>query len=298
MNIRYSPTLFLAFGPQRPARPVDRSVVVTARLHQRGESDLTKLEFESLVKKMPEATQFDTPIRVPSNYLASLFDQLVIWSEIRSTKNLPLAMSPMQIDQSKIGTSIEAWMSLPWAGPEHIVMPGFHSDGGGGLRGKLNGRDLFLTSIGLMASGSRTALISRWATGGKTSLVLTGEYASKLGKLGPARAIRESRQSTRELDLDYENEPRIRFKKSDPVLKAEHPFFWASHMLFGIPDNSPPPEGNDLPPDGNGDAPADVKDDAAVPGDADGKKDVDDIQGGDKADKIKAADPQEDKLDK
>jgi tetratricopeptide (TPR) repeat protein len=283
VNIRYSPTLFLAFGPQRPVRPLERSVVVTARMHQRGESDLSKLEFESLVKKMPEAIKFDTQVKVPSNYLASLFDQLVIWSEIKSTKNLPLAMMPMQIDQSKTGTSIEAWMSLPWAGPEHIVMPGFHSDGGGGLRRKLNGTDLFLTSIGLMASGSRTALISRWATGGKTSLALTGEYASKLAKLGPTRAILESRQSTREMVLDYENEPRIRFKKSDPVLKAEHPFFWASHMLFGIPDNSPPPADDDVQPVANDGGPADANDDGAKPGGADGNKDVDGNPDGDKA---------------
>ena len=240
VNVRYSPTLFLAFGPQRPTRPIERSAVVTARMNQRGDSDLSKLEFEELVKQLPDAIQYDTPIRVPSNYLASLFDQLLVWSEIRSAKNAPLAMSPMQIDQGKLGVSIESWMALPWAGPEHLILPGFHSDGGAGLRGKLNGNDLFLTSIGLMAAGTRTALISRWATGGKTSLTLTGKFAVKQGTLGPEKAIMESRQETRETVLDYENEPRLRMKKTDPVLNAEHPFFWAGPMLLGIPDNRPP----------------------------------------------------------
>ena len=240
VNVRYSPTLFLAFGPQRPTRPIERSAVVTARMNQRGDSDLSKLEFEELVKQLPGAIQYDTPIRVPSNYLASLFDQLLVWSEIRSVKNAPLAMSPMQIDQGKLGVSIESWMALPWAGPEHLILPGFHSDGGAGLRGKLNGNDLFLTSIGLMAAGTRTALISRWATGGKTSLTLTGKFAVKQGTLGPEKAIMESRQETRETVLDYENEPRLRMKKTDPVLNAEHPFFWAGPMLLGIPDNRPP----------------------------------------------------------
>ncbi len=295
VSIRYSPTLFLAFGPQRPVHPLERSAVVTARMHQRGDSELSKLEFESLVKKMPDAIQFDSQIKIPSNYLASLFDQLVIWSEIKSTRNLPLAMTPMQIDQSKTGTSIEAWMSLPWSGPEHIVMPGFQSDGGAGLRGKLNGTDLFLTSIGLMASGTRTALISRWATGGRTSLALTGEYASKLAKLGSARAVQESRQSTRELDLDYDNEPRIRFKKTDPVLKAEHPFFWASYMLFGIPDNSPPATDDDIQPDAANANPADGKQGEAQPDGASEKKDIDGIIVGEKTEEPKAAIPEEDK---
>ncbi len=239
VNIRYSPTLFLAFGPQRPALPIERSAFVTTRFHQRGAAGLATDEFATLLKTMPDAIQYDKQIRVPSNYLIAMMDQLVIWSEIKSSKNLPLAMTPIQLDQSKIGKTLDNWMALPWKGPEHIVMPGFHSDGGSGMRGKLNGKDLFLTSMAFMASGSRTALISRWATGGKTSLSLTAQYASNLGKDGSAKAILDARQATRELDLDYENEPRVRSKKSDAVLKAEHPFFWASHMLLGIPDNRP-----------------------------------------------------------
>lgn len=242
VDIRYSPTLFLAIGSQRPARPVERSAVVTARMNQRGEAELSNLEFAKLVQNLPDAIQFDTPIRVPSNYFASLFDQLVVWSEIRPTKSGPLAMTPMQIDLGNEGTTLQSWMSLPWDGPEHVVMPGFQSDGGAGMRGNKNGTDLFLTSIGLMASGSRTALISRWATGGKTALELTGQYATNLNADGSVKAVREAREFTRELDVDFENEPRIRFKKTDPAIKAEHPFFWASHMLFAIPDNRKPEE--------------------------------------------------------
>ncbi len=239
VNVRYSPTLFLGFHPQRPARETKRSAVVTARMHSRGEADLSNNEFDELVKEMPDAVKFDSQIRIPTNYLASVLDELIVWSEIGDSRNLPLAMLPMQNEKEKLGSTIEAWMTLPWWGPEHIVMPGFHSDGGAGLRGKLNGNDLFLTSLGLMASGSRTALISRWSTGGKTALDLTRMYAAQLPKVGVAKAIRDSRQRTREMDLDYDNEPRIRTKKSDPVLKAEHPFFWAAHMLFSVPDNRP-----------------------------------------------------------
>ena len=168
----------------------------------------------------------------------------------------------MQIDQGKAGVTIESWMALPWAGPEHVVLPGFHSDGGAGLRGKLNGNDLFLTSIGLMAAGTRTALISRWATGGKTSLTLTGKFAAKQESLGLEKAIMESRQETRAAVLDYENEPRLRMKKTDPVLNAQHPFFWAGPMLLGIPDNRPPVKEAEAPLEGeepNGHEPTDQR---------------------------------------
>lgn len=146
----------------------------------------------------------------------------------------------MQIDQGTVGTTIQGWMSLPWFGPEHIVMPGFNSDGGSSLRSKQKGVDLFLTTCGLMAAGTRTILISRWRTGGANSLALTRNYAARLPKQTGSQALRESIAVARELELNYENEPRVRAKKSDPVLKAEHPIFWAGNMLLAIPDDAPP----------------------------------------------------------
>lgn len=292
VNVRYSPTLFLAFNPQRPAREIKRSAVVTARMHQRGEADLSLSEFDELVKTLPDAVKYDAPIRIPTNFLASVIDQLIVWSEIKDPRNLPLAMLPMQNEKEKLGSTIDAWMTLPWWGPEHVVMPGFHSDGGAGLRGKLNGNDLFMTSLGLMASGSRTALISRWATGGQTSLALTRMYASELPKVSVAKAIRNGRQKTRELDLDYENEPRIRTKKSDPVLKAEHPFFWAAHMLFSVPDNRPRDlEADAAPGADKGDA---VKAPEDKPLDADKAANADDkaaLPGDDKKNPAEKQDP-------
>ena len=36
-------------------------------------------------------------------------------------------------------------------------------------------------------------------------------------------------------------------KKTDPVLNAQHPFFWAGPMLLGIPDNRPPAKEPEAP---------------------------------------------------
>ena len=207
----------------------------------RVDDEMSSQAYDELVAELPEAAKFDRQIRVPSNLLASVLDQLVIWSDIRqSRKGSPLEMMPMQIDQGKIGTTIEGWMSLPWFGPEHIVMPGFNSDGGIGTRSKQKGVDLFLTTCGLMAAGTRTILISRWRTGGANSLALTRNYAARLPKQSGSKALRESIAAASELELNYENEPRVRAKKSDPVLKAEHPIFWAGNMLLAIPDDAPP----------------------------------------------------------
>lgn len=239
VNIRYSPTLGLGFGKQRPPAEIKNTAVVTGRMFSRGEAELTRLQFEDFVKTNPDAVQYQRSTATPASYLVSLLDQLIVWSEIKPTRNQPLTMNPFQFDTKKPGSTLESWIALPWRGAKNVIMPGINSDGGSGLRGKVHGRDLFLTSIGLMASGSRSALLSRWATGGKSAIELTKRYASQLPQSGMAQAILESRKSVRQLDLEYANEPRVRTKKADPAIKGDHPFFWAAHMLFSIPDGSP-----------------------------------------------------------
>ena len=91
-----------------------------------------------------------------------------------------------------------------------------------------------------MAAGSRTILISRWNTAGKTSFELSGNYAAKLKSDGNFAALAQARRLVRESDLDLENEPRLRPSKVEEAIKGEHPFFWASSMYLGIPDNSEP----------------------------------------------------------
>ncbi len=241
ISIRYSPTLGLAFGAQRKPAEIKKTAVVTARMSPRGEAELSHNEFDDFVKANPDAIEYQRAGSIPSSYLISLLDQLIVWSEIKTTKNQPLAMNPFQIDTKKTGSTIDSWMSLPWSGAQNVILPGLNSDGGNGLRGKVYGTDLFLTSVGLMGSGSRSALLSRWATGGKSAIELTKQYATELSKSGLSTALLSSRKSVRESELDYENEPRIRAKKSDPVVKGEHPFFWSAHMLFSIPDGKPDP---------------------------------------------------------
>ena len=241
VDIRYSPTLFLAYGTQRVQRKIERTAVVVAKMHSRVEPEMSTKAFEKLAAELPNAVKYERQVRIPSNLLGSVIDQLIVWSDVRQARgDSPFAMMPMQIDQGKTGTTLGSWMSLPWEGPEHFVMPGFNSDGGTSLRAKLNGSDLFLTTMGLMASGTRSILISRWRMGGANSLALTRNYATRRPKMGGSKALRESIELARGLALNYENEPRLRTKKNDEALKAEHPAFWAANMFLEIQDGSKP----------------------------------------------------------
>lgn len=236
VHIRYSPTLNLAFQKQRPVRNIDRTVVVTARMNTRGEPEMVTKQFEELLKENKDAVALKSATQIPSNYFGSIIDQLVVWSDVRSTKGQHLALSPLQLDEVKAGVTLESWMALPWRGPEQIVMPGFQSDGGAGLRFKYNGVDLSLTTLGMMAAGTRTIVISRWAEGGKSTVELTRKFVEAMPELGVEESLRASRQAIRKQELNYEDEPRVRTKKTDPIIVAEHPFFWAGPMLLSIPD--------------------------------------------------------------
>ena len=240
VDIRYSPTLFLAYGAQREQRKLERTAVVVAKMHSRVEPEMSAKAFEKLEAELPNAVKYER-VRIPSNVLGSVIDQLIVWSDVRQARgDSAFSMMPMQIDQGKTGTTLGSWMSLPWEGPDHLVMPGFNSDGGTSLRSKLNGSDLFLTTMGLMASGTRSILISRWRMGGANSLALSRNYSTRRPKMGGSKALRESIKLSRGLALNYENEPRLRTKKNDEALKAEHPAFWAANMFLEIQDGSKP----------------------------------------------------------
>ena len=95
-----------------------------------------------------------------------------------------------------------------------------------------------------MASGSRTVLLSRWRTGGATSVAATGSFLEELSALGAAEAWQKSLVAMRDSNLDAEREPRLRRLPAGQKLKAEHPFFWAGFLLIdsGSVDQDADPE--------------------------------------------------------
>ena len=239
VNIRYSPTASLAFGGQRPVQDLSNLLVLTGNLSPKTDAELATAEYEKILDPLPEAQEWKS-VRQPSSLWGAQIDQLLAWTFIRSAKNGPLQTAPLSTEQQKLDDgSLHAWMKLPWGAPQHMILPGYQSPGIG-IRGNNIGGDMFLTTMGLMAAGSRTILISRWNTAGKTSFELSGNYAVKLKSEGNFAALAQARQLVRESDLDLENEPRLRPSKVENAIKGEHPFFWASSMYLGIPDNSEP----------------------------------------------------------
>ena len=90
---------------------------------------------------------------------------------------------------------------------------------------------MFLTVCGLMATGTRTVLLSRWRTGGQTSYDLVREFVQELPFTTASHAWRRSAQLLWTTELDPELEPRVRGISIDDAVAPENPFFWAGYML-------------------------------------------------------------------
>ena len=94
------------------------------------------------------------------------------------------------------------------------------------------GDEMLVSTCGLMASGVRTMLLSRWRTGGQTSLDIVREFLQELPTEPASAAWQRSLLLTRSSDLDPNREPRLKGVQATEQPKAEHPFFWSGSMLI------------------------------------------------------------------
>jgi len=94
------------------------------------------------------------------------------------------------------------------------------------------GDELFLAACGLMASGSRTALLGRWRVGGQSTTNLMKEFVQELPHDSAAAAWRRAVELCGENTLDPATEGRLKATATSDPVKADHPFFWAGYMLI------------------------------------------------------------------
>jgi hypothetical protein len=202
LPIRYAPTLSLAIPDQR----------------------------ELVAGVAPGAVVLTEEPPVTSSIFGATFDSLVVMSEVEEGKS-PFGWSPLVLDGGKPGSTLADWGLLPWAGVEQVVLPGFHTPAEYGLKRGGAGDEVFLALCGLMASGSRTVLLSRWRVGGQTTANLMGEFVQELPHEPAAAAWRRSVQLSFANLIDPEAEGRLKTGPAADGLKADHPFFWSGYLL-------------------------------------------------------------------
>jgi tetratricopeptide (TPR) repeat protein len=230
MPVRYAPTISLITPDGRSIPRDARSAVVAGRLFPRWQNEETQAALDEVTRAIPKIeTLADFP--TSSGLFAKACDRVVIMDDVEDAGG-PYEYSPMQLDRGKPGSSLARWMMLPWGSPDQVVAPGFHTAAENGLRKSGTGDEIFLTACAFYASGARTVLLSRWRTGGQSSVDLTREFVQELPFAPASQAWRRSVELLRASELDPDLEPRVTGVDRAAPLKPDHPFFWAGYLLL------------------------------------------------------------------
>jgi CHAT domain-containing protein len=130
---------------------------------------------------------------------------------------------------------------LPFTGGAGRVPWLSHAGRFGLKRQPTTGDEVFLTVCGLMASGSRTILLSRWRVGGQSTVDLMREFVQELPHESAAAAWQRSVRLASGRLLDPTLEGRLKAAGGVQGLSADHPFFWSGYLLVDT-GLVPPPE--------------------------------------------------------
>ena len=240
-RLRYAPLASLAqpYGRKRSRFGQGTVAVKLGRLHPRDDAEVAADAFDKLKANIDSAVALDKKNTMPSPLLASLVDSLVVLDDIAIRPgDGPYDWSPTQLDRSRTAGNLKHWFRLPLGGPRQIILPGYHTAAENSLKpnGKSpsNGNEVFLSVCGLMSTGARTILISRWRNGGKTSTDLVQEFTQELPFTSASNAWQRSVQLAMESPLDPAAEPRVATFSSEKRLLADHPLLWSGYLLIDV----------------------------------------------------------------
>lgn len=239
VRVRYAPTLSLTLPDRRRLSPLARTALLPGQLFPREDERLAAEAVQRLQAVMPQAVAIKGLSTAPPATLISLFDRLLVWTDLDDRSAGAYDWSPLPLDRNRPGGTLTDWIALPWRGPQQLILPGFHTPAESSLKQGGTGEEVFLSVCGLMAAGSRTILLSRWRTGGQNGYDLTREFVQELPYLTAADAWQRSVLLAMHHGLDPEREPRLKTAQLEHRLPSDHPFFWSGYLLV---DTGAPPE--------------------------------------------------------
>jgi tetratricopeptide (TPR) repeat protein len=231
-RIRYAPTMGLAVAGRAGRLESPTTGLVLSTAASRDEPDATADFVAKMRSSLSKATLLPASLAGPSPYYGALVDGLVVLDDLGNNPKAPFDWSPLPLDRPKTAGAIGNWLALPWKSTDVVALTGFHTAAEGALKDDVNGQDLFLASCGLMATGARTVLLSRWRTGGQSSRELVRQFIQELPYSTASQSWQRAVQLVKASSLDIAAEPRVRASGGGTTIDGRHPFLWAGYMVF------------------------------------------------------------------
>ncbi len=260
--VRYGPTAALAVSNSRPLRRPQHTGILATDLKFAGEPADRDKALQELAGAVVGPIVLPEPLKQPARLVTPLLDGLIVLDDIQGdTLGEPSYLFPKSRGASK--EKANAWITLPYGGPERLVITGFKTEAQQGMKSPcretsrssaarkpatLAGDDIFLSLCNLMSGGTRSVLLSRWRTGGRTNFDLVREFAKESTDAPAAEAWQCACLLARENPIDQVHEPRLkRSEETGDMPKADHPFFWAAYLLVDTGPRGEQPENPEVP---------------------------------------------------
>jgi hypothetical protein len=251
MRVRYAPTVGLAFSEREGRKALPDLGIIAGKLFPSQPAEFAQSAADAIQHTAAHSVALRTPLPAISPLLGSVLDGIVALDDIPAVGG-PYDWPPIPLEKNKNIGSLSAWLGLPWKSSDVFIFPSFHTAAENSLKtvGAVPGNDLFLATTGLMATGARTILISRWRTGGQTAVDLVRQFIQEFPFSTADEAWQRAVQLVSQSPLDPQHEPRVKCKPDAPPVNAENPFFWAGYLLIdtGAEPQSAMEKPQDKPP--------------------------------------------------
>jgi hypothetical protein len=231
-RVRYAPTMGLAVAGRAGRLESPTTGLVLSSAASRDEPDATESFVAKMRSSLSKATLLPASLAGPSPYYGALVDGLVVLDDLGNNPKAPFDWSPLPLDRPKTAGAIGNWLALPWKSTDVVALTGFHTAAESALKDDVHGQDIFLASCGLMATGARTVLLSRWRTGGQSSRELVRQFIQELPYSTASQSWQRAVQLVKASSLDIAAEPRVRASGGGTTIDGRHPFLWAGYMVF------------------------------------------------------------------
>ena len=239
--LRYSPSRSLAVRHRQKLSPPYLTEAYASLTYRNNTPEQSSILLSRLQTALPNALVLSSKTaNVSFRESASVANNLLLFDE--------LPMYGINTDRQLIpthaghpGMSFDEWLAAPAKTARCVVLTGMQTQASEGLN-KLTvspGNDLFMAAMDLLATGTETAVLSRWNVGGQTAIDLGAEFIKdRQHEDQQDIPLPATRSWQRAVDLitaeqpDLDREPRIKVIDSVIPKNAQHPFFWAGYALI------------------------------------------------------------------
>jgi CHAT domain len=237
----YLPTLGSLPLMNRPAPKVERTLLAAASFFEQDKSANDSLT-EKLMAGIAGSQRIELANKNHSafaHWSRMMVEQLLVTAKIEPSLR-PLETALLPLDGSR-SAQLGLWIETPCRAPARLMLPGYQSSA---ARNDLSdGSELLIPACALLYNGTRTALLSRWAVGGRSSQVVLSRYLQELDRESPSVGWQRAAVAMWADEFLIADEPAMlpSGKESAPLVSGQHPKLWSGYMVIGD-SQSPPPQ--------------------------------------------------------